>query len=71
LQRWITTYKNNGIEQLLNPVKRDKPSKIITPEIHNALESRLTNPDNPFSGYVEVQEWLKKKYGVDIVFVCD
>lgn len=48
------------------PVKRHKPSKIITPEIHNALQSRLTNPDNPFSGYVEVKEWLQKEHGVEI-----
>jgi len=68
LQRWIATYKNNGIEQLLKPVKRRKPSKIITPEIHDALESRLTNPDNPFSGYVEVQEWLQKEHGVEIEY---
>lgn len=68
LQRWMTTYKKVGIKQLLKPVKRNKPSKIITPEIHDSLESRLTDPDNPFSGYVEVQEWLQKEHDVEIEY---
>jgi hypothetical protein len=51
---------------LLKPVKRRKPSKIITPEILDALESKLTNAENPFSRYVEVQNWLQKEHGVEI-----
>ena len=56
------------INQLLVPIKRNKPSKIITPEIYDSLESRLTDPDNPFSGYVEVQEWLQKEHDVEIEY---
>ena len=31
-----------------------------------ALEARLRSKENPFSGYVEVQEWLEKEYNVKI-----
>ena len=66
LNRWLKRYKEVGLEQLLLPITRNKPSKVITPEIHSALESRLYQSDNPFSGYVEVQQWLWDTYGVKI-----
>lgn len=66
LQRWLLRYRKEGVEHLIQPITRNKPSKFITPEIHTALESRLGQSDNPFSGYVEVQQWLLKTYNVKI-----
>ena len=66
VQRWIKRYKEEGIERLLMPLTRNKPSKFITAEIHKILEARLRDKNNPFSGYVEVQEWLEKHHGVKI-----
>ena len=65
LQRWLQHYRIHGIASYLKPLKRNKASKI-TPEIHEVLEKRLHDPNNPFSSYVEVQEWLLKEYGVKI-----
>ena len=66
LHRWLKRYREDGLERLLSPLTRNKPSKIITPEIHRALEQRLISKDNPFSGYVEVQQWLENTYQVKI-----
>jgi transposase len=66
IQRWLAIYKTHGIDKLLAPQTRNKPSKFISPEIHMALEARLRSKENPFSGYVEVQEWLEKEYNVKI-----
>lgn len=66
LQRWLKEYKAKGLESLLAPVTRNKPSKIITPQMHQAIEQRLKSTENPFSGYVEVQEWLKKEFKADV-----
>ncbi len=66
VQRWLKRYKEQGIEHLLSPLTRNKPSKFITPEIHQALESRLRDGNNPFSSYVEVQQWLLDTYQVKI-----
>ncbi|MFV0565397.1 MAG: helix-turn-helix domain-containing protein [Flavobacteriaceae bacterium] len=66
VQRWLKRYKERGIEHLLSPLTRNKPSKFITPEIHQALESRLRDGNNPFSGYVEVQQWLLDTYQIKI-----
>lgn len=32
------------------------------------MKDRLKDPNNPFSGYVEVQKWLKDKFGVEIEY---
>ena len=66
IQRWLHAYKTQGLEKLLSPLTRNKPSKFISPEIHKELEARLTSKENPFSGYVEVQEWLQKEHHVEI-----
>lgn len=68
LLNWITEYKKGGIDLLLSPARRNKPSKLITPEIHAQLEKRLLSESNPFSSYVDVKEWLLKQYGVDIEY---
>ena len=66
LQRWLKRYREHGLERLLSPLTRNKPSKVITPEIHKELEQRLLSKDNPFSSYVEVQQWLEKTHHVKI-----
>lgn len=53
---------------MLSPQTRKKPSKIITPQMYIAIEEKLKSKDNPFSGYVEVQEWLKKEFNVDVKY---
>lgn len=68
LDGWIKIYKDQGIEKLLSTETRNKPSKIITPEIHAAIEEKLKDEEQPFSGYVEVQEWLKEQFEVDIEY---
>ncbi len=68
LQRWIKSYQTNGIEIFLGGIKRNKPSKLITPVLHMEIEQRLKNSRNPFSGYVEVQQWLLKEHGVEIEY---
>jgi len=68
LSRWILLYKQKGIEAYIAPETRDKPSKIITPEIHESLEKSLKNTDNPFNSYMEVQQWLKEEHGIEIEY---
>lgn len=68
LQRWIVQYKEQGIEGLLKPEKRNKPSKIIPKEVHVELKEKLGSSENPFSGYVEVQEWLLKEHEIKIEY---
>ena len=68
LDTWIKIYKTEGINKLLARDTRKKTSKIITPEIHRQLKQKLHSRENPFSGYVEVQEWLESEHGVKITY---
>lgn len=68
LERWIKSYQTKGIEKFLGGINRNKPSKLITPSIHQEIEDRLKSSRNPFSGYIEVQQWLFKEHGVEIEY---
>ena len=68
LETWITTYKRGGIEALLKPQVRRKPSKLITPSIHEALSRRVHDAEQTFLGYWEAQRWLKAEFGVEIKY---
>lgn len=68
LERWIKDYQTGDIKKFLGGVTRNKTSKLITPSIHLEIEGRLKNPRNPFSSYVEVQQWLMKEHGVKIEY---
>ncbi len=69
IQRWLKDYKENGIQSLLSPQTRNKPSKIFTPEMHLVIEEKLKRKDNPFSWYVKVQEWLKKEFHTEQIWL--
>jgi len=47
---------------------KNKRSKIITTEIHQGLEQRAKDPQNPFRGYWDAQNWVKREYGVEIKY---
>lgn len=66
--RWITAYNQGSIEGLLPKKTRNKKSKIITPEIHQALAKRVNSSDTPFLGYWDATEWVKAEYGVTIKY---
>jgi len=68
VQRWLSIYKSQGIDKLLQPQSRDKPSKIMTDQATRALSKRLHSSKNPFSGYVEVQQWLLKEHSIKIKY---
>src|SRR5690606_10010464 len=68
LERWVSNYKSGGINEMLNDQPKNKQSKIITPEIHKGLEQRVNDPNNPFLGYWDAQEWVNEKYGVEVKY---
>lgn len=68
LCKWIKRYKDKGIDGYLAKFTTSKESKIITKEAHEALEKRLHDENNPFSGYAEVQQWLRDGFGIEIEY---
>lgn len=68
LERWLNSYKSGGISEMLTDKPKNKQSKIITQEIHLGLEKRVNDPQNPFLGYWDAQDWVKKEFGVEIKY---
>jgi len=68
LEKWVSAYKTEGIEGFLTPKPKRKGSKIITPQMHEGLRSRVEDPKNPFIGYWDAQSWLNEKYGTVVAY---
>lgn len=68
LERWLNSYKSGGISEMLTDKPKNKQSKIITQEIRLGLEKRVNDPQNPFLGYWDAQDWVKKEFGVEIKY---
>jgi len=66
LRRWLNRYKSVGLTTFLKKETRNRPYSIITPEIHEGLKKRLSDPDNPFNGFWDAQNWIKETYGVEV-----
>jgi transposase len=68
MERWVNSYKSGGIFEMLSNKPKNKQSRIITQEIHQGLELRVNDPQNPFRGYWDAQNWVKCEYGIEIKY---
>ncbi len=68
LQQWKKSYGREGIEGFLKAQTRDKPSKLISPELHKALEERMNSTTDPFLGYWHAQEWIRDEFGIELKY---
>ena len=64
MERWLLNYRAGGVVLMLSDKPKNKGSKIISNEIHKGLEQRVNDPNNPFLGYWDAQQWVVEKYGV-------
>lgn len=67
-ERWLTKYRTQGVFSFISvePIKR--ASKIISPQIHDALEARVNSSDSPFLGYWEAQQWVEDTFNIKIKY---
>lgn len=68
LETWLSIYKNEGIEGIVQVKPRRKGSRIITEEIHQALKERVTSKEAAFLGYWDAHQWVQKEYGIQISY---
>lgn len=66
LRRWLNTYRETGIAGLCKMETRNKPSKVITKEIHSWLEEILTDSSAPAKGYKHLQIMIAQKFNKEI-----
>jgi len=68
LERWIGMYKQDGLAALCEVETRNKPSKLITPDIFTWLEQVLYDNSAPVKGYKHLQMMIKEKFNKDIPY---
>lgn len=61
-QSWRKTYSEKGINALLTDGRIGFKPSIITSEIHQAIEQRLTSPKDAFTSYVDLIKWIEDNY---------
>ena len=67
-ERWLTQYRTGGMASYISNEPQIRPSKIISPQIHDALEARVNSSDSPFLGYWEAQQWVEDTFNVQIKY---
>lgn len=65
---WLTKYRKSGVSSIVIKPTRNKKSKIITAEIHQGLEKKLADFNNPLRGYWDVVDWVLEQYDVEVKY---
>lgn len=61
-QKWRKAYFEKGIDGLLFDGRIGYKKSIITSEIHQAIQTRLTSPKDAFTSYVDLINWIVENY---------
>lgn len=64
--KWRNRYKNEGMAGLLQEKRGGKKPGAITAAVHLKLAARLNDPKGGFRSFIEIQQWLKKQFGIDM-----
>ncbi len=67
-ERWIVTYKKEGLNAMLLDKPQNKSSKIITQQIHQGLSEKLKDVKNPLIGYGDAQNWIKEEFNTEVKY---
>jgi transposase len=67
-ERWILEYKQAGINAMLSDKPKNKPSKIITQEIHQGLSTKVKDATNPLLGYWDAQRWVREEFNTEVTY---
>lgn len=64
---WRTRYNEGGIEALLEDNRGGKQGQI-TEKIHQKLAARLNNSKDGFKSFIEIQQWLKENFDIQMEY---
>ena len=67
IYRWLKTYKQGGITELLTVKKAPGKTPHIPPEVREKLIKKLQEPQGETS-YGKLQLWLEKEYGIKVSY---
>jgi transposase len=68
LDRWTRVYKESGLESMLTISNGGKRRNSVPKEVHEGLEKKVFDSNNPFLGYWDATLWVKENYGIEIKY---
>jgi transposase len=66
---WKKIYETQGVKGLINDDRGGFKPSVVSAEVHEALEKKLTSVTNDISGYKELLEWTKTELSQDFKYV--
>lgn len=66
--RWFELYQTQGMEGLLDLRSAHPRTGQLTPEIRQATEARLNDPEQGFDSYKAAWLWLKETFGISLSY---
>ena len=68
LDRWTRVYKQSGIDTMLTISNGGVRRNSIPKEVHQGLEKKVYDSNNPFLGYWDAALWVRENYGIEIKY---
>ncbi len=65
VQRWLSLYRVNGVEGLLETRQSPGRPQVIPDWAINSLKRRLDDPETGFGSYTQVQQWLADTLNIE------
>ena len=66
LQRWKRNYVLQGLEQFASLPKRKRTSSKVSAQLHDALQAKVHDTEDPLLGYWHAVEWVREQHGVEL-----
>lgn len=66
---WRRKYEQEGLSALLQHNQGGKRKEVIDVATHKAIEKRLTNPQEGFRSYKELQQWVDEHFIANIKYI--
>lgn len=68
VKRWLKQYREEGLKSLTTMNSGGKRRGVISAEIHQSLEKKVNDSNNPFLGYWDAVLWIKKEHGLEVKY---
>lgn len=68
IQTWRSNYISGGMDQMLQDTRGGKKIAKITAIAHEQLAYRLNDPKQGFRSFIEIQQWLKDEFSIDMEY---
>jgi transposase len=68
VQRWLATYRDRGLEALLEHKTSPGRPRQIPVWAETSLKRQLAEPESRFQRYTQVQQWLEETLGVKATY---